>query len=309
MPVIVKTLRSLIQVSRQSRPFPAVFPAPLSILGFTRGGTSLFVDSWPSNQQISPSNHFSIFISTRTSFYLFASLGSLAFFLVDSNYWNAPAHTRSSTYRIRLSICLLDQSPPQTTFPAGSRHRSISKARYIVLSHRAAWHPPFFAAFATASQVSQSFASNLYHVSPVKRHSTPTENSLTTSCTIPVSILCCRFLVLFFILDATVPSHSGLYSAVTRLQLHVTLGLGLFPPQQPASRNASLTSHQHLAPCTVRCGICDPLADAFRCMTPQGSPVHHATACAPERRSFYCLEIQLHHHSSRSYFIIRSKPP
>lgn len=167
----------------------------------------------------------------------------------------------------------------------------------------------FFAAFATASQVSQSFASNLYHVSPVKRHSTPTENSLTTSCIIPVSILCCRFLVLFFILDATVPSHSGLYSAVTRLQLHVTLGLGLFPPQQPASRNASLTSHQHLAPCTVRCDICDPLADAFRCMTPQGSPVHHATACAPERRSFYCLEIQLHHHSSRSYFIIRSKPP
>lgn len=169
----------------------------------------------------------------------------------------------------------------------------------------------FFAAFATAFQASQSFASNLYHVSPVKRRSTPTENTLTASCIIPVSILCCRLLVLFFILDAAVPSHAGLYSAVTRLQLHVTLGLGLFPPQQPASRNASLTSHQHFTPCTVRCDTCDPLADAFQCMTPQGSPVHHATACAPECRSvccLYCLQIQLNHHSSRSDFIIRSNP-
>lgn len=200
-------------------------------------------------------------------------------------------------------------------FPAGSRHRSIPKARCIVSLYRGSPASAFFfffAALATTFQASQSFASNLYHVSPVKRHSTPTENSLTTSCIIPVSILCCRFIVLFFILDATVPSHAGLYSAVTRLQLHVTLGPGLFPPQQPASRNASLTSHQHFAPCTIRCDTCDPLADAFRCMTPQGSPVHHAAVCAPECRSFcclYCLQIQLHHHSSRSDFVIRSKLP
>lgn len=214
------------------------------------------------------------------------------------------------------------QAPPQTTFP-------VHCVSCLACRPGQPW-----LCFTTLRQLFfQALPVARFNASPTSptsnghsRHSTPCRKLPILSAVLypyPYFFLLAvfEFLVLHCstLRYCTIPSHAGLYSIVTRLQLHVhvTLGLALFPPQQPASRNASphlahLTSAFRALHCTVRCGICDLLADASRCMTPQGSPAHHATACAPERRALCCFhdtQDELHHDPCGSYFILQPRPP
>ena len=147
------------------------------------------VDKLP-NQQISP---LKIYLSPIPTYLLLPLTFPSLFICYLSIYisiglsrYRAGAYTILYVPPSPVNICLLDQAPPQTPFPARSRRRSVS-----CLACRPG-QPVihlFYNSCDSCFRASQSFASNFSHVAPVKRHSTPTENPLLSAVLYPYTCI------------------------------------------------------------------------------------------------------------------------